>query len=474
VNLGRVFGAYIALLGAVILAKLIAVLSAAMLGRAIGSEGLGIYAAGIALVGYALIVTNFGLESVGVRLIASETAPAFGLARHIRQIRLITGAACALIWVAVVFYRDSSVSVYLPLGMATIAFALRDDWVLLALRRERDVAAIVVIREATFFGLVALAIMESKSAAVAAWSYLAAEFIAALVSQVLRARVVASGDNRATPSKRSLLHQGWPLFVMGTMTLTYTKIDIPLVAHFKGPGSAGIYFAAYSVLFGVLGLVAPFTRAIFPEMARTSAGGYAKSRDSIGNVALAAGTIGCLLAFGVRWLAAPMLQVLYGSDFVAGAEYLGILAASIGLTFGSSIFTQALIADGRQRAVAGVCAVVAFVNVAVNLLLIPTYGAGGAAATTVISEAVLLLGSLILFARSTNQVPLIWSGLWVFATFGLCWYFVAAQSRSSGASDLIGLCLFLVIQLPTAIRILGRVRNRGGVNRSAEPQGRLL
>ena len=70
---------------------------------------------------------------------------------------------------------------------------------------------------------------------------------------------------------------------------------------------------------------------------------------------------------------------------------LAWLLVSIGCTLGHGAYTAALIAAGAARREFWIMGIAAFVNVAANLMVIPTYGALGAAIVTALSEGVALV-----------------------------------------------------------------------------------
>ncbi|HZS03661.1 MAG TPA: polysaccharide biosynthesis C-terminal domain-containing protein [Blastocatellia bacterium] len=96
-------------------------------------------------------------------------------------------------------------------------------------------------------------------------------------------------------------------------------------------------------------------------------------------------------AVGMALLARDLLAVLFGGRLVAAAPALSLLALSI-VPFGAvMIVSRGLIATGNQRIdLAGNAAAVA-VNLGLNLLLIPRYGATGAAGAQLVSMMTLLV-----------------------------------------------------------------------------------
>jgi O-antigen/teichoic acid export membrane protein len=184
---------------------------------------------------------------------------------------------------------------------------------------------------------------------------------------------------------------------MGLMTLTYSKIDTPLLAAMQGPREAGIYFAAYGVIFAVQAVLTPLTRAAIPEMAKVEAGGANASQAGMFRLACLATAFSGVLAAGILVGADGILALLFGHDYSRGAAPLRLLAWSIPFTAASSILQQGLIVQDRHHRFSLLGGMAAVTNVGVNLCLIPVYGIRGAAMATIASEVVLFLGTVGLY-----------------------------------------------------------------------------
>ena len=396
-KLRRVFGDYAILLAGTIAGRLVALLSGTLLARHLGAEGLGKFGTGITLIGYLLLVSNLGLDSIGTRLVAGKASRAWPVAARVRVVRLTVAALLGALALIVVKWTNGPLAFALPLAFLGATLAFRDDWLLLALGRSRAVATASFVREAVYLVLIALIVTRSPSPVMAAWVYLGADAVWAIAIQIMLRGRDSRANNEPSPRIGSLVRSGVPIAVMGLMTLTYTKIDTPLLAAMKGAREAGVYFAAYGIVFAVQAVLTPLTRAAIPEMAKVEAGGANASLAGMFRLSRLATSFSGLLAAGILVGADSILGLLYGEGYARGAVPLRLLAWSIPFTASYCILQQGLIIQDRHQRFALLGGMAAVTNVCLNVCLIPAYGIGGAAVATIASELVLFLGTTSLY-----------------------------------------------------------------------------
>lgn len=113
----------------------------------------------------------------------------------------------------------------------------------------------------------------------------------------------------------------------------------------------------------------------------------------------------------------------------------GYLAMAVGYIYGTL-----LVATGKVRHVNIVYALGLLVNIVLNLVFIPRYGAIGAAAATVVTQTVVLFGQILVVYRELNIIPL-WSDVsklllyFLFSYIGL--YFVKNQFETHWVSSVV-------------------------------------
>ena len=413
---------YVVLATGMMLAKAVAFASGALLGRSLGSTGLGQYGASVTVLGYLLILTNFGLDTLGTKIVAGSSGAAGDVAAAVRGTRLILALALGGVGAALSIGLGYSASIAIPLAITAVALAFRDDWLLFALGRDRTVSAGSVVREVAFLAMVASLVVRERTVTAAAWSYV----MWAVYAQAAARRCPELGTWRLSSPSLPILKKSWPIAAMGLMSMTYSKIDTPLIALMRGPADAGVYYAGYGIIFGALSLSGPFTRAAIPEMARAKARGGDAGMPATLRVSLLGGVMGCVLAAGISAAASGVLGFVYGRVFMSGGHALTVLSLSLAATFASTVLQQRLVVDDRQRILTVMAVAAAVANVGLNLLLIPRVGIVGAAWATVASEFLLLALGVLAYRHAVG----IWSysGRIVYSVAALACGAIAARN----------------------------------------------
>src|SRR5262249_50622044 len=142
----------------------------------------------------------------------------------------------------------------------------------------------------------------------------------------------------------------------------------------------------YRVTFLLMSFAGSIAVAYLPSYSRTIVDGAARTRHLVETSMGMAATIGAPLVAGVIVTAAPLLTLLFGSPYAAGATALQVLAMSIGVVFLHMLVGNVILAQHRTRLQAAINGLSAAVNIGLNFVLIPRYGIVGAAAATLMAE----------------------------------------------------------------------------------------
>jgi O-antigen/teichoic acid export membrane protein len=192
--------------------------------------------------------------------------------------------------------------------------------------------------------------------------------------------------------------------VMGLAWLCYlafNTIDVLMLGLMSNPEQVGLYSAAYRVLNQVLATFYVLTQVLYPQFARHGFEQRARMLKARILLPLLAG--GVAIAAVISVSRRMVLTIVFGDQFLAACPLLILLAWSIPLDFMTSYLSNAFIAWGMEKKIVLCTAIGAASNVVLNLALIPSLGARGAAMNTLISYAIFL--TALCFAGRTGKEP---------------------------------------------------------------------
>jgi len=195
-----------------------------------------------------------------------------------------------------------------------------------------------------------------------------------------------------------------PIFAVGIFGLIYVKIDTIMLAFMVGEAVVGWYNAAYTIILGFSPIPQLFMMALLPFMSYT----YVKSRDSLRDVYEKSFkflmVFGLPITVGIFLLADKFVILFYGEEFLNSVTVLRILSWDILLKFLYLCTWFVLISANKQKNLAIIAGGGAFLNIMLNLFLIPKYSLVGAAIATIITEAIILL--LYLYLTFVNDLKI--------------------------------------------------------------------
>ena len=194
----------------------------------------------------------------------------------------------------------------------------------------------------------------------------------------------------------NIMQRAWPFGLAGLFHLIYFQSDIILVKYITGNEAAGLYNVAFMIM--VMVLLFPsivYQKFLLPKIHRWANHDRAMFYKVYkqGNIVMLG--LGLLAMLIVWWLAPYAVPILFGEHYQQSIDLLWILAWSIPILFVASSVGSTLVTQENMKIKVKLMGLVAVINIALNLWLIPLYGASGAAVATVVSNLLLLFSYYI-------------------------------------------------------------------------------
>ncbi len=374
--------------------------------RRLGAEGLGRYSLAYAFLAVFGLLGSLGLPE---RLTRDGARDSSALGRLLSSGLLLGGAVSLGLTLAMagagrlLGYDPLTTRALfvLALGVVPSTWLGYFDAAFLSLESTAPIAVAALVEHAAKIGLGIAALVVGLGLDAVLAAAVAGKGAACAVSWVLLrrrgVRISLAGDRA---SLRSLAAQA-PVFTLRAACATlYWRIDVFLLAHFRPVAEVGYYTAAYRLLDVAVLLPQSLCLALFPRLAGDRAGEPRWRPAALSWLLL----LTAPLALVVSLLARPLLAALYGSGLAIAAPLLSILIWTVAPYAWNRYHAYLLVAADQQHVDLAINAAMLALNIALNLVLIPRYGALGAALVTLATALVYGAAQLAWLKRRSSQV----------------------------------------------------------------------
>lgn len=392
---------------------LLALASAPLLIRHLGIEDFGRYVLVGTLLGLVSGVTDAGLATVAQREYVVRSGE--DRERTLRnllglRIALTTGAVgLAVAYAALAGYGETLVLGTVIGGLGVIALALQGILAtpLVAALRFGWITAVDLARQvATVAIMIALILAGSGVLAFLAIP-LPIGLLTLGITVVLVRRMISLRPTFHRSEWWSLVRDTIPFAAATAVGAVYFRVALLLLDLLASDLETGYYATSYRIIEVVLAIPALLVSAVFPVLTRAARDDPERLRYVVGRVLEVALILGLWFLLCVELGARPVIDVLAGLDQAEpSVDVLRVQGPAVVATFIAVACAFPLLSLARYRdvLVANVLALVG--SVSLTFVLVPMWGAEGAAAATVVAELVLAVAMLVLLKRARPELSL--------------------------------------------------------------------
>lgn len=400
-----------------------AFLTQVVLARELNPAGYGLFAAVLATITLLAPLAGFGVPGLWLKLFGAEGWEATRwLAASFRFVLMSTALVLLALFVWAAWGPHDALSRHLYYWLLpVVAGTLSMELVSGKLQLEERYRALAIWQLLPSAARLLLVILVVSLSSISSMDGIAASYaIVAIVLTILgfvQLREMSSGRLalKGHPARRmtangaavrpdiasilDIARVAWPFGFAGVFYLVYFQIDIILLKYFTGSAAAGIYNVAFTVMAAVYLLPAAiYQKFLLPKFHRWAHHDRARFLQvyRVGN--------GSMLALGTATTVVMLLVVpffiprLFGPAYQSAIGLLSLLSFCAPVRFLATSVGATLVTQEHMRRKIWYMGIVAVVNLTLNLLLIPSYAAYGAAVATLASE-VLLLALYLLAVR---------------------------------------------------------------------------
>jgi O-antigen/teichoic acid export membrane protein len=236
---------------------------------------------------------------------------------------------------------------------------------------------------------------------------IAATLLSLLINSLQLRRIAPESSREYLIKMR--LRDALPFIWVAGLFLLNSRIDLIMLGSLKGAYDAGVYAVASRAAELTSFLMVAGNMVLAPKISRLyHSGEHALLRRMVRGATRRILIASIPLALILVIAAQPLLTHLYGQQYAEGAAVLQILAIAQILTVASGPLGTLLNMTGHEKVNTKNMIVAVALNIVLNALLIPTYGASGAASATGVS---LVFSRILLWSSVRRHLRLRSAGL---------------------------------------------------------------
>ena len=377
----------------------------AVIARYLGTAGFGEFAFVMATTAFVLTLTDFGLEPIMVRDMNIAGADRARIVGGILALRGLMGAVILAGMAGIVALSDWSRPVCLAMLVASVSQVLMaGQMVMLGVLRAHERmgydATTSILYQSVSLGLTGAAVALDTGLVGIAVAQLAGEAVklALLTGWVerrfLKLRLVWDAQQAAYHLREAL-----PIIGLALTTVVSFRLNVLFLQAWRGAEDIALFDSSQRLVLSITLIPLMVVVAIFPALSRMAGRDGVAFRDAYVTAFKYLLIMGLGFTVLLAVWAEPILRLLFGPAFAAGAGSMRLLALCIVAGFLIPLTNYVMTSIGRQAlAMAGVVAGVV-VNVIVNLFLVPTLGHVGAAAGFAAGTVVAMAVNMVLVRR---------------------------------------------------------------------------
>ena len=389
-----------------IVAKVASLLFFVTMARQLGREGFGAFMFALGLTTALLVGAGFGTDELTSREVSRDHSRAGRYLSDVATLKTVSAVLLLALGVLIAqlgpFSADARAAV-LILGIGVAVEAIARTWYMIFQANERlELISLSIVLQRTLTAVIGIAVLKLGGGVIASSVvYTVGAFAGLAVSEFSVRRLVG---RRPRPRPRTwprLLKTAFPIGVAFWLFILLMRLDVTLLSFISGEAEVGLYAAAYRLVESTQFVAWAMSAAMMPWLSRTAAGGLTRGYE-LGLTAMNGVLLPISLVFTL--FAGGLIHLLYGNAFdpaVLPLQLLGLTSALYGM---QSFASTTLIARDSPKTFGKLVAVVVVLNLGGNLVVIPKYGADGAAAVSLASAALLGVASVWLAGRRVGGV----------------------------------------------------------------------
>lgn len=426
--------------------------------RVLGAEGLGLYSYSYSIAYYFVLISMLGILNYGNRLIARCRDNRDELNREfsgIVTLHILISLVCIIVYIFYVIFAARE-QLYALMQTAYVLSGLFDiTWFYYGIEKFKlTVVRNTFIKIATVF-FVFLFVRDAGDL----WVYCAIMAGSMLISQIVLWLPLKKYVSYRFPAKSEIIRHLKPMMVLFIPTIAisfYKYMDKIMIGLLSNKMQLGYYENAENIIRVLTSVIGSLGTVMLPQMSNLAANGnteqfykyIAMSMRYVMIMALA-------MSFGLGAIAKVFAPFFWGKAFETSGDLIMILVITVPfISFANVIRTQFLLPKEKDTEYMVSVIAGAVINLIVNIVLIPEYGAAGAAVATVFAEgsvciiqAIAVRKCLPLLDYIKDIVPFVFCGAIMFIAVHSIKNVILNRSACLFIQLLVGVIIYVIPML---------------------------
>jgi O-antigen/teichoic acid export membrane protein len=361
--------------------------------RALGPTAYGKVGFATAVAGFFALAASPGFSVYALREAARDERRVNFLVQHVlgaRVVFAVVSYALLIVFGLTLAPRDFTTRLLLVLsGLSFLFNSVDTQWIFTARSRMWMVTLRGTVGQLIYGGII-LALIRRPSDA---WIVPVASALSVLVGMLLiwlpaRREFRIPFPAFAPRMWRGFLSVCLILGLSSMMSMLYDQIDTVMLRYMRSATELGLYVASYRMMTIAMSFISILGTVFFPLLSETTGRNDNDEQRYLGWYWHASIGLALPIAIGGFILAEPLTQFALGAAYAGAGTLFRWLTLTVVAGPLASYFGAQLIPSGRENKYLVAVVAGAVVNVVLNLLLIPRFGAIAAALTTALSQAV--------------------------------------------------------------------------------------
>jgi O-antigen/teichoic acid export membrane protein len=375
-----------------ILGKLFYFLLFILIGRHLGPGDLGKFTFALSFVAMFAVINDLGLNLLAVRDVAREKSQAEKYLGNLITLKLMLGVlgfAFTMLLINLMGYPRDNVRLVLLIALAALFNTLSGGmrWVFHAFQKFEYESMIGIVQNLLYFALGFSAVFLGLGIYGVGYSQILVGVVIVLFSWfVIRKSFIPVKAKIEWSFWKEILKQSVPFALMLVFTGLYANVDTVLLSKIKGDQVVGIYGAANRLVQAGKMVPSIIVPALFPMMASISKAGRLEFNRFLEKSAILMFGLALPFSVGTTILAAPVIDLIYGTGFAGSIPCLQILIWGMFFMYISIVLGYGLISKGKQKANTLITGLGLGLSLILNFLLIPGWGNLGSSVAVLSTE----------------------------------------------------------------------------------------